>query len=243
MLQLGTWPSTLLKISLSHFSTNLKKILLSLFYLFLSKYYMVLQQFCLSHVFSPLLSLHSLWSTGTALAFATLQLHQFWYSLCFLSLLEPVLPLFVSSVIYVSSSCICHSATKLSFCLKALPWWLQCIPCRDSSSNSSVSFYILGRQQQSKIHLGKLGINSWEIWLPVDTGELHLCFITAILPACWKAENTWIPWLLWHFFVELNVQATLEASQKTNASTVSFEALFQGCIQSRAHPSSYFRCS
>lgn len=44
----------------------------------------------------------------------------------------------------------------------------------------------------------------------MDTSEAQLCFITAILPGCWKAEKTWISWLLWHFLVEVNAQAILE---------------------------------
>lgn len=90
---LGSWPSTLLKVSWSHFSTIFYNFLFSnLIYIFI-KYYMILQQFCLSHVFSLCSPCRACGTLG-----------QHWHLvhssyinsniLCFLPLLESVLPLF-----------------------------------------------------------------------------------------------------------------------------------------------------
>lgn len=146
---------TVFKVFLLQFSTNFLIFLLSHFIYFYQNTPWYCS--CFESCFQPLLSLCSLWNTGQHWHLIRSSYNQLLYSLCFLSLLESVLPLFVSSVIYVSSYCIFHFAAKLPFCLRVLPM-LFALPVEILHlSDSSLSFYLLRQTVTIKNPSGKVG--------------------------------------------------------------------------------------
>lgn len=129
---------------------------------------------------------------------------------------------------------------------------LQHICCRDSVESIRFFIFILPFRQMLIItnQLGKsrnklmmyLILNGYQQSTSVvDHSQPMAIFLDAGKKKNQHANNQF----LCHFFVEVNVQASFRGStaQKTNANTVSFETVFQGCVQNRGHANSYLSCS
>lgn len=242
---LGMWPSTLFKVSLSRFSTNCFQFLLNHFISF----YQNTTWYCSSFVWVLFSALYS-----SCTACGTLASTGIWYvpvtSVLIFSLLP--FPPWICPPLICLICYLCFILLYISLCNKIIilsEGFTMLSAMHSLPGFCSIRFFpfLLPFRQTIAIKnpSGKAGNT-----LMIDLILHGYWWSTSVL---YHSHPSWMlksrehmdPLVVMAFLCgsECSGHFGDRPSQKTNANTVCFETLFQGCIQYRAHPSSYFRCS